>query len=270
MRPYAEVEKIFRINTLYTAFIATFDSNYFFPGERHNFYEIVIVKDGVLGVTAGSDVYVLTKGQAIIHEPMEFHALWSEGGTSPTVIVITFSASNIPCYSSKIFDSCDSLRAKEILDRLKKNFDIPINSFIGIKNENSTDYQIAVKELEIFLLSTLPKAGHKAQVLSSQSAKNYAKIVKILENNIDKRLSVSDIARLANMSEINLKKTFSKYAGTGVIAYFTELKINAAITLIRGGASVKECAMSLGFDNQNYFSATFKRVTGKRPSEYKP
>ena len=94
--------------------------------------------------------------------------------------------------------------------------------------------------------------------------------MKILENNIDKRLSVSDIARLANMSEINLKKTFSKYAGTGVMAYFTELKINTAISLIKSGASVKECAMSLGFDNQNYFSATFKRVTEKRPSEYKP
>ena len=44
----------------------------------HNFWEIVCVLEGEVGVASANDLYTLSKGQAVIHSPMEFHNIWSE------------------------------------------------------------------------------------------------------------------------------------------------------------------------------------------------
>ena len=100
-------------------------------------------------------------------------------------------------------------------------------------------------------------------------AKNYAKALHLLENNIHQNLSVEEIAALCNMSAISLQKTFSKFAGIGVIHYYNRLKITASTQMMKEGLSVKECAKALGFQNQNYFSTVFKRITGISPTIYK-
>ena len=71
------------------------------------------------------------------------------------------------------------------------------------------------------------------------------------------------------MSEVNLKKTFSKYLNIGVINYYNNLKINSAMTMLKDGMTVRETAEALGFANQNYFSTVFKRITGRTPSNYR-
>ena len=93
--------------------------------------------------------------------------------------------------------------------------------------------------------------------------------VRVLEKNIDKSLTVSELAALCRMSEINLKKLFSRYAGVGVIAYFNRLKMTRAVAMLKSGMSAKETAAALGFANQNYFSTVFKRIHGVPPSFYK-
>lgn len=67
------------------------------------------------------------------------------------------------------------------------------------------------------------------------------------------------------MSQICLQQTFSKYAGMGTMKYFNRLKIEKAIKMLQKGSSVQETADALGFSSQNYFSATFKRITVKTP-----
>lgn len=102
MYGYVDLGDVFRIKEIFTAYRHRFESDYYFIGESHDFWEIVIVLDGELGVTAGKDVFVLEKGQAVLHEPMEFHRLWSEGNSCPDIIIFSFSADMMPEYSSKI------------------------------------------------------------------------------------------------------------------------------------------------------------------------
>ena len=267
---YTDVDNIFKIKTLYTAFTHQYDNDYFTMGESHNFYEIVIVTDGEIGVTAGSDVFVLKKGQAVIHEPMEFHRLWSEGNSNPDIIIFSFAASNTPKLNSKIFEINDLSAPAYILKQLQKAFVFSGGINVrGIVSENTPDYQLAVKSLELFLLSLFSQKFITKPTRKTISAKNYSTIVTILENNIDKNLSVPDIAALCNMSIPNLKKTFSAYSGIGIMNYFNRLKITAAETMLKNGMTVSETADALGFSNQNYFSTVFKRISGFSPLEYK-
>ena len=133
----------------------------------------------------------------------------------------------------------------------------------------SPSLQLALKELEAFLLGIIAGKPINKSAVKTKGAQSYTKIVSVMEENTDKNLSVSDIAKMGNMSEINLQKTFSRYSGMGVKKYFNNLKVTLAKEMIRGGSSVAEASERLGFENQNYFSTVFKRLTGKAPSCYK-
>ena len=257
-----EIRNVFQIKKIYTAFSKKCDSRFFFEGESHNFWEIVIVLDGEIGITSGNGIFLLEKGQAIIHAPMEFHRLWSEGGSCPEIIIFSFAALNVPEYSSKLFEVRNMEIPKRVLSEIEAAFVFNGGCVKKIKNSACLDSQIALKELEMFLLQTLSQRSVQKVAKSTGTARNYNVIVTVLENNIDKSLSVADIARMCGMSEINLKKTFSKYAGIGVMQYFNHMKIAEATRLLKRGRSVKEIAALLGFLNQNYFSTVFKRIKG--------
>lgn len=264
-------ENIFEITEIYTAFSRTYESKYSFSGESHNFWELVIITDGYMGVTAGSNILSFERGQAILHEPMEFHRLWSEKNSNPSINIISFSCNNMPDLKSRVFElePHKLQEAKNLILLLRKVFTTSRISLKSIKNPSSVDYQIALKRLEAFILSLLSSHTAEIEAPKSQTAKNYSYIIHVLENNITKNLSVSDIAKLCNMSEINLKKTFYKYSGTGIKSYFNNLKMNEAINMLKSGMTVTETALTLGFSDQNYFSTAFKRIIGKQPSYYK-
>ena len=269
MYGYVDLGDVFRIKEIFTAYRHRFESDYYFIGESHDFWEIVIVLDGELGVTAGKDVFVLEKGQAVLHEPMEFHRLWSEGNSCPDIIIFSFSADMMPEYSSKIL-KIDNLNVPAtIIIKLREFFRTKGVNIVGVKNRNDIHYQLILKELEMFIISTISQENKESGISKTVAAKNYEKIINVLENNIEKNLSVGEIADLCNMSEINLKKTLSKFSGMGVMAYFNKMKIESAQNLIKNGMTVQETANMLGFSNQNYFSTVFKRITGKSPTFYK-
>lgn len=266
-----ELKDLFSVSAIYTAHHQKFSPTYSFPGETHDFWEIVIVLDGELGVTAGQDIMILDKGQAVLHEPMEFHRLWSEGNSNPEIVIISFSCKNMPPLKTRLF-KINSLNRREAVSLIKSIRSVFVTddvSVVGIHESSSFEYQIITKKLELFLLNILSENITEINRPSLQSAKNYSEIIKILENNLDKNLSISDIAKMCNMSEVNLKKTFNKYSGTGIKSYFNHLKMNEAISLLRSGVTVMETAAALGFLDQNYFSASFKRIVGKTPSEFR-
>lgn len=265
---YVENKDCFQITALYTAFSQSLESDYYFPGECHNFWELVIVTEGEIGVTAGSNVLILKKNQAILHEPMEFHRLWSEGNSPASIIIFSFAANKMPKYSSKTFELTSPQTPAKLLSQIKDTFETSFINVTGFRKGNEIGATLAIKNLEILLLELVSQNLKTNTFVNSRIAKNYSNIINILEENQHRNLLISDIAKMCNMSEVNLKKTFSKYSGMGVMNYFNQLKIYSAIAMLRSGKTVCETANSLGFSNQNYFSTVFKRITGKAPSYY--
>ena len=89
------------------------------------------------------------------------------------------------------------------------------------------------------------------------------------EENLNKRLTVNKLAELCSMSVATVEKTMFKFSRCGALAFFNALKIRHAKEFLAEGKSVKETALLLGFSNQNYFSARFKKATGIYPTAWK-
>lgn len=104
--------------------------------------------------------------------------------------------------------------------------------------------------------------------LESDSDTLIARALEIMSDSITKRPNLDDISEKLKVSASTLKRAFLQYTGIGVHEYFLSYKISRAKELLKSGVSVTGTANLTGFNNQNYFSSSFKRETGVTPKEY--
>ncbi len=264
------IERPVWVRGFYTAFERRIPKNFIFRGETHDFYEIVFLLKGSAGITAGSNSFVLEAPAAVLHPPMEFHSLRSVNDADAEAIIFSFEASAMPDYATRHFVLSDEdvsrvKRTLELLHTFMRFDEIVVGDCLA---EHEREAQRALSEFEILLL-TLTERTEESAKDGSAGARNYRRALRVIEENISAPLDTATLARLAHMSPSLLKKTFSRYAGVGVMEYLRTRKVNAAIPRLRTGESVKEIATSLGFTDAGYFSTVFRRVTGHSPSYYR-
>ena len=61
-------------------------SNFTFPGEIHDFWELVCVDKGEIDVRADDRIVTLKRGSIIFHKPNEFHNVLTNGKIAPNLI----------------------------------------------------------------------------------------------------------------------------------------------------------------------------------------
>ncbi len=254
---------------IYTAFSEQIASDYVFRGETHDFYELVLVCEGHVGVTADADSFVLETGCAILHPPMEFHSLRGIGDPA-RIIIFSFAADSMPTFENYRFTVSEEniRRAERAVETLRANTPAVEKEIGDVPAGKERAVQQALCELEILLL-TLTEPSSDVQFDASAGARNYRRALQVIEEHLTEPLDTAALARLSHMSPSLLKKTFSRYAGVGVMEYIRTRKINHAIPRLRAGGSVKEIAADLGFTDAGYFSTAFRRVTGHSPTYYR-
>ena len=83
-------------------------------------------------------------------------------------------------------------------------------------------------------------------------------------------LSVAQLARNAELSEVYFRREFKACFGCQPVAYISSVRIEHAKALLETGEySVSEVAIQSGFDNVSYFSYRFRKTTGMTPSQYR-
>lgn len=246
------------------------ERDYYFPGEQHNFWEIVYVISGIVGITADNRIYTLSTGDIIFHKPMEFHKLWSCDQTTPHIYILSFKADGdgMQKFENSTFrlSSSEAINLGEIVAIGKSAFCIKGRTLItGIHDFKNA--QIYINLLEIFLL----KLENKVSVAYNRDkdAKLFSEIMKLLDLNLSSHITISMIAEQCNISPSKLKKIFHHYTGMGLISYHNKMKIKKAIEYLSSEYSIAEISSMLGYTNQFYFSNVFKKETGKSPTEYK-
>lgn len=260
------IQETVRLSSLFTFFRKTYSLDFTFQGESHDFYEVVCVLDGKAGITAGKNVYTLSAGQMILHPPAQFHAIWSDYGSSPEILIFSFRAESFPEIQDRIY----ALTSEQI-DEIKTVYSAAERAFVlddinvkGVLLE--TEAEKVVRRLEIFLLSVLDKRNGRTEQTYNRSGENYYHIVSVMEKNLEREMTADFLAKQCGMSVPALEKTVKKYTGHGAMKYYNELKMRKATELLKDGKSVKEVALSLGFSDQNYFSLRYKKWAGVPPS----
>ncbi len=280
-------DKLINVEKIITIFYMELSKDFYYEGEKHDFWEMVYIDKGEMLCTADEKSFVLKSGEMTFHKPNEFHNLSGDATTAPDVSIITFECKSraMKHFEGKIFRlnaeeksllstlfseglSCYQLEdaRNPLLQNLQKVDSAPLGSSQMTKNL-----------LEIFLIKlcrhtdTLTKKMRQNYVINDIDIPyNIKEILDYLQDNIYGKITISDIANHVDKSESTVKQLFSQYREGGIIKYYNSLKMKEARKLIREGHyNMTQISDMLQFDNPQYFSKCFKLFTKMTPSEYK-
>lgn len=277
---------VFRVEKLITIFYMELSKDFYYEGERHNFWEMVYIDKGEMVCTADKSQFTLKSGELTFHKPNEFHNLSGNKNTAPNVSILTFECNSreMKQFEGKIFRldaeekallsmlfaeglSCFQLEdvRNPLLQRLTKLPDSPFGSEQMVKNL-----------LEIFFIML---HRHK-ETVTKKSRQNYRingidvptevkQLLDYIDEHLYDKLSIPVIANAMGKSESTIKGLFALYQPGGIITYCNKLKIKEARKLIReGNYNFAQISNLLHFDTPQYFSKCFKKYTNMTPSEY--
>jgi AraC-like DNA-binding protein len=91
-----------------------------------------------------------------------------------------------------------------------------------------------------------------------------------MKENLDRSISVDELAEHLNYSSSYLYSLFKEETGYSPIHYFNHLKIQKACQYLSfTNMSIKEISYELGFNDPFYFSRLFKKLMELSPTEYR-
>ena len=93
-------------------------------------------------------------------------------------------------------------------------------------------------------------------------------IIKYINENIKKQLSIDDIADAVHMNRSYIMHRFKAETGCTIKEYITEKRLASAKKYIEDGASAKEACFMSGFNNYTGFYRAFKKKYSFSPKEY--
>ncbi|MBN1391225.1 MAG: PocR ligand-binding domain-containing protein [Sedimentisphaerales bacterium] len=110
-------------------------------------------------------------------------------------------------------------------------------------------------------------------VYSSQDAKKVTQIrpaINYIDANYDKPIGLADIAKASHVSVSRLAHVFKEQMGITLIDYLTGVRIERAKQLLLAtNQNCTEICFQSGFNNQSYFTRTFKRLVGSTPRQFR-
>ena len=263
------ITKSIEVHSLVCAVDAVRPKNFYFSGEMHDFWEVVLVYSGTATATADERIYNLQSGDLLFHKPMEFHRIWSGSDNAPHLKIISFCASGegMKYFENSFFrlDPHETQAFAHITEGFVQNTHCDKPPDYNPTQKFSPSLTAAL--LEVFLLELLEKEKFSRNTFS-HNEEQYYNIVRVMKENCNKSMSLAQLAELCNMSQSNLKRIFGCYSDIGPAKYFTTLKMRHAAELLNSGMSAAETAAALGFNEICYFYTVFKREYGMTPAQY--
>ena len=130
------------------------------------------------------------------------------------------------------------------------------------------DSPLRVDALALTLLAELHELRVDTPRIDVHRRRLVARAQQHLAQNLDREITLAELARAVHASPFHLHRVFSAVTGTTPHAYLTQLRVDRACELLRDGWSVGETALAVGFRSRGHLARVFRARTGVHPSRY--
>lgn len=121
---------------------------------------------------------------------------------------------------------------------------------------------------QLLILITRSIMCNAADIQKYKSDKQIDEIIRYINTNLDKRLSIDSLAKKFFISRYYLMHRFKKYTGKTIYSYIQSKRLLSAVKQIRNGMSIKEACYQNGFNDYSVFLKAFKKEFGTTPTKY--
>ncbi len=121
----------------------------------------------------------------------------------------------------------------------------------------------AIMQSAISLINSVSQAKTRLQY-----SPHIRRCIDYINKNLDKKITVTDLAEHCGISNDYLSHLFKNELGEKLSDYILKQKLDAAAQLLADGLDNAQVCYALGFSSQSYFIAVFKRHFGLTPRQY--
>lgn len=158
------------------------------------------------------------------------------------------------------------------------SFGESVKNLVGEKFKKTTEltyFEQFISMLEIFKILgetndyTLLHTEIPKNQYNKKEEERLRKINQFIEINYTRKIDLTEIAQLSNLSKAAFCRYFKKMTKLSFTEFLNNYRINQAKLMLMNHKNVSEAGFDAGFDSLSYFNRTFKKVTGENPSTFR-
>ena len=109
-----------------------------------------------------------------------------------------------------------------------------------------------------------------SNVQPTYKSRRIEKVMEYMRQNFDKPIDLSDVAKIASMTEVSFSRFMKTQTGVGFIDSLLDIRMaHASRLLIDTNQPIAEIAYNCGFNNISNFNRLFKKKKGCTPKEFR-
>lgn len=253
----------------------------------HTEFELLIVKNGSIEFTIGTEIVTVKENEVIFMNSGELHTGYLKEAPSCDFEAVVFDP-DLLC-SGNIYDS---IKEKYIEPIIKGEYVLPrvyksageawektilehLEKILKASNEKIFGYEMDIKSrlLNIFTiifsnlnLGDIKKMPHRNDV----SSERLKKVMNFIYDNYSSRITIKELAHLLNMSEGHFIRFFKTMVRKTPIEYINYYRVNKAVEILENNdKKIIEISGDVGFENVSYFTTIFKHYMKCTPGRYR-
>lgn len=205
----------------------------------------------------------------IIPATTKLLSYWADPDDPWTIYWVHFTGTEIDSFNNalgigKELNPVDIPYNKEGLNIWNKMYE---SLAMGYQLENMINTNLCLPHL---IATFLYPQKHIATPVNSQEKALINQIVHYMKNNLEKKMTVEELAGLTHLSVSYFSRLFRQSIGMPPIDYFIHLKMQHACHLLcTTDLRIKQVAALLGYDDPYYFSRLFKKNNNNSPEEFR-
>lgn len=144
----------------------------------------------------------------------------------------------------------------------------------ALENDDLTSGVMFEAMSRVLLVKLLERYGQKSPeelaLSASFTSDHYGRVLTYIRANLDRSITVDDLASEAGMSPSHFGRVFRETVGETPMQYVLAYRVEQAIEMMKDVARpLGQIALDCGFADQAHFSRSFKQITGVTPRQFR-
>lgn len=239
----------------------------------HKMYEILWLMKGDASYIVGNKTYRLNRGDIVVTRPNELHTIifhsdeiYERCFLQFTDEFASFLNSGLTSFSDKIAEGADNIIKAETAERYGL-----YNSFCEIAENtvNQPHFAHTAVQAHITLMLIRLNEIFSSSAFAPRASEPNDRIEKVAAYlNKHTNATLDELSARFYINKYHLCHSFKERYGITVKEFINTRRIAKAKMLIEEGHSITELCYLCGFNDYTTFYKTFKKFTGKTPSDF--
>jgi len=204
----------------------------------------------------------------IIPATDKYMRYWADNGDPWTIYWVHYTGAGIDAFNRAL--NLHLTKGPVMIPFNEKALEIWLYIYQTLQMGYSIDNLCNASFCLYHLIATFLFPQKQIQTDKADTGDLIAKAIHNMRDNIDKKISVEQMASSHRLSVSHFSSLFRKATGMPPIDYFIHIKMQKACqVLCTNDGKIRDIATGLGYDDPYYFSRIFKKYIGSSPEQYR-